>query len=189
MRILLPAALALAAAPALAAEPWTLDRSHSAITFQADHLGYSVVHGRFREFDAEIMFDPEDIEATQVTVTVQADSIDTDWPRRDEHLISQDFLDVEEHPTITFASTGVEQTGENTARLIGELSMLGETREVVWDVVLNKIGPNPINQVETAGFTITGEIERALWGMTYGGDAFAVSVPVKIDVEINPASS
>jgi polyisoprenoid-binding protein YceI len=188
MRLLLLPVAALAAAPAFAAESWNIDRSHSAITFQADHLGYSVVHGRFREFDADVMFDPGNIEATEVTVTVQADSIDTDWPRRDEHLISEDFLNVEEHPTITFESTGVEQTGENTARLFGELTMLGETREVVWDVALNKIGPNPINQVETAGFTITGEIERALWGMDFGGAAFAVSVPVKIDVEINPAS-
>lgn len=182
------AALVLSAAAATAAEPWVVDKSHAHITFTADHLGFSVVHGQFREFDAEILFDPENIGATELTVTVQAASVDTFWPDRDKHIRSADFLNVEAHPTITFTSTAVEQTGENTAKITGDLTMIGETREVTFEATLNKIGPSPFDPNRTiAGVTVTGEIARAEWGMAYGGDAFAARVPVRVDLEISPA--
>ena len=189
MRLIAAPALAaaLAAAPALAAEPWVIDRSHAHITFQADHLGFSVVHGQFREFDADILFDPEAIEATEVSVTIDAASIDTFWERRDQHLRSADFLDVDNHPTITFVSTEVVRTGDDTAEVTGDMTMIGETREVTFDATLNKLGENPFNGTPIAGFTLTGEIRRADFGMTYGGDAFAAVIPIRIDVEINPA--
>jgi polyisoprenoid-binding protein YceI len=182
------AALVLSAGAALAAEPWAIDKSHAHITFTADHLGFSMVHGQFREFDAEILFDPENIAATELTVTVNADSVDTFWADRDTHLRGPDFLNVAEHPTITFVSTGVEQTGENTAVVTGDLTMLGETREVTFDATLNKIGPSPFDASKTiAGFTVTGEIARADFGMTYGGDAFAARIPIRVDLEMSPA--
>ena len=187
---LIPALAFAAALPAAAladAEPWTLDKSHATITFQADHLGFSVVHGVFTEFDADILFDPENIEATELSVVVQADSVNTFWDRRDEHLRSADFLNVSEHPEITFVATAIEQTGEDTATVTGDMTMIGETREVTFDAVLNQIGENPFNGTPIAGFTLTGEIRRADFGMTYGGDAFAAVIPVQIDVEINPA--
>lgn len=187
MRLAISALALLVAAPAFAAEPWTLDRSHSQITFQADHLGYSLVNGRFEAFDADILFDPEAIADTQVSVVIDAASIDTGWAARDEHVRGGDFLDVETYPEITFVSKAVEQTGENTARLIGDLTLIGETREVVWDVTLNRLAPNPFNGAPTAGFAIEGEIVRADFGMDFGGDAFAARVPVRIDVEITPA--
>jgi polyisoprenoid-binding protein YceI len=181
------AALALVAAPALAAEPWKIDKSHAHVTFQADHLGFSMVQGQFREFDAEILFDPENIGATALTFTIQAASVDTAWPERDKHIRSADFLNVEAHPTITFVSTGVEATGENTATVTGDLTMIGETRPVTFAATLNQIGPSPFNPALTiAGFTVTGEIRRADWGMAYGGDAFAAVIPVRVDLEISP---
>jgi polyisoprenoid-binding protein YceI len=187
MRSTILAAALLAAAPAFAAEPWELDKSHATISFRADHLGFSSTHGVFRAFDADILFDPENIEATEVTVTIDAASIDTFWEARDNHLRSADFLDVDNHPTITFVSTGIEQTGENTAILTGDMTMIGETREVSFNATLNQLAPNPFNGAPTAGFTLEGEIMRADFGMNFGGDAFAVTVPVTIDVEIfNP---
>jgi len=186
-----PLALAatLVAAPAAAVEPWTLDKSHAHITFLADHLGFSVVHGQFREFDMDIMFDPEDIAATELTVTIQADSVDTFWEARDKHIRSKDFLNVAAHPTITFVATGVEPTSDTTARVTGDLTMIGETREVTFEATLNKLGPSPFNAEKTiAGFTVEGEIERADWGMTYGGQAFAATIPVRIDIEMSPAN-
>jgi polyisoprenoid-binding protein YceI len=185
---LLPVALAFAAAPALASEPWTVDKSHAHITFTADHLGFSVVHGQFRDFDAEILFDPENIAATQLNVTVDAASIDTDWPERDTHIRSADFLNVDEHPTITFVSKSVEQTGDDTAVVTGDLTMIGQTREVAFEAKLNRIAPSPFDPNRTvAGFTATGEIVRADFGMAFGGDAFAARVPVRIDLEMSPA--
>ncbi|SEA54608.1 YceI family protein [Rubrimonas cliftonensis] len=182
-------AAAVIAAPAFAAERWNIDKSHAHISFQADHLGFSVVQGQFREFDGDIMFDPENIEATEVSFTVQAASVDTFWPKRDEHIRSADFLNVAEHPTITFVSTGVEKTGDDTATITGDLTMIGETREVSFEATLNKLGPSPFNPDQTiAGFVIEGVITRADFGMTYGGDAFAARIPVRVDLEISPAN-
>lgn len=182
------AALALAATGALAADPWVIDKSHAHISFSADHLGFSVVQGQFREFDAEIAFDPEDIAATTISFTVQTASVDTFWAERDTHIRSADFLNAEAHPTITFVSTAVEKTSDTTATVTGDLTMIGETRPVTFEATLNKIGPSPFNPAQTiAGFTVTGEIARADWGMTYGGDAFAARIPVRVDLELSPA--
>lgn len=183
------AALSLAAAPALAAEPWTLDKSHAHITFTADHLGFSMVHGQFRSFDADILFDPDDIEATELSVVIDAASIDTFWEARDRHIRSADFLNVSTYPEITFVSREVRQTGDNTADIIGDLTMIGQTREVVFEATLNKIGPSPFDASQTiAGFTVTGEIERGDFGMDFGLPAFAAVIPIRIDVEISPGS-
>ncbi|MGF1552756.1 MAG: YceI family protein [Paracoccaceae bacterium] len=178
---------ALLAAPALAAEPWALDKSHAAITFEVSHLGFSTVHGVFREMDADIRFDPEAVEDTEVSFVVQADSIDTFWAKRDEHLKNADFFNVEEHPEITFTSTSVTPTGDETAEVKGELTMLGETRPVTFEAELNKLAPSPITQKRTAGFTITGEIDRTEFGMGYGAPAISAVIPVRIDLEITPA--
>ena len=177
---------ALIAAPALAVQPWEIDKSHAHVTFSADHLGFSMVHGQFRSFDADILFDPENIEATEVTVTIDSASVDTFWAARDEHIRSGDFLNVAEHPTITFTSTAVRQTGDNTADIEGNLTMIGVTRPVVFKGTLNKLAPNPFTGEPTAGFRVEGEIVRADFGMTFGGTAFAAVVPVVIDLEITP---
>lgn len=177
------AALAIAN-PVAAAQPWELDKSHAHITFTADHLGFSVVHGQFRSFDADILFDPQNLAATEVTVTIDAASVDTFWEARDEHIRSADFLNVEAHPTITFTSTAVRQTGETTADIDGNLTMIGVTRPVTFRGTLNRLAPNPFTGEPTAGFRVEGEIVRADFGMTFGGTAFAAVVPVVIDLEI-----
>jgi len=181
-------ALAAAATPALAAEPWVVDKNHAQITFAADHLGFSVVQGRFREFDAEILFDPDDIAATKIKVVVKAASVDTGLEERDVHIRSSDFLDAAAHPDITFVSTRVRKTGEDTADVTGDLTLAGVTRETTFNAVLNKIGPSPFNPSQIiAGFVATGEIRRADWGITFGGSNFAEVAPVRIDLEMSPA--
>lgn len=181
-------AASLLAQPALAAEKWVIDPGHASITFKADHLGYSVAHGRFHRFDADILFDPEDLSATELTVTIDAASVDTAWPARDTHIRSRDFLNAEAYPAITFVSTGVRQTSDDTAEITGDLTMIGQTRKVTFDATLNRLAPSPFNPGQIiAGFKVEGVIERALWGMTFGGAAFAEFVPVRIDIEISPA--
>ncbi|TVQ56455.1 MAG: polyisoprenoid-binding protein [Rhodobacteraceae bacterium] len=183
----LACALPLFAAPAIAAQPWVLDRSHAHITFTADHLGFSMVHGQFRTFDADILFDPENIEATELTVVIDAASVDTFWEARDRHIRSGDFLNVSTYPEITFVSREVRQTGDNTAEVVGDLTMIGQTREVVFEATLNKIGPSPFDASQTiAGFTVTGEIQRGDFGMDFGLPAFAAVIPIRIDLEISP---
>ncbi len=184
----LAAALALSPLAAFAA-PWTVDKSHTQITFSVNHLGFSETNGIFRDFEADVSFDPENIEATEVTFTIQAASIDTFWAARDEHVRNKDFLDVANHPTITFVSTAVEQTGDQTATVTGDLTILGTTQSVTFDAVLKGMGPNPFNPDATiAGFQLTGEIDRTAFGVSYGAPAIGTVIPVTVDLEMSPAS-
>jgi len=189
MRTLLPslavtAAVAMAA-PAAVAEPYTLDKSHTAITFQIDHLGFSLTHGRFSEFDAEIDFDAEDPSKSSVVFTIDAPSIDTGWAKRDEHVRGPDFLNVEKHPEIVFTSTKIEKTGDDTATMIGELTMNGKTNEETFEVTLRKMGPSPFGEKRmTAGFAAETTIDRTNYGISYGAGAIGNEVPVRVDLEI-----
>lgn len=182
------AAIALAPFGALAAQPYVLDKSHAVIKFSADHLGFSTVYGFFRDFDAEISFDPEAVENTSVRFVIQAASIDTLWEERDKHLRNADFFNVEQFPEITFVSTSVTPTGGDTARVEGELTMLGQTRPATFEAKLNKIAPSPFQPDKTiAGFSVTGEIDRTAYGMTYAAPAVSAVIPVVIEIEMSPA--
>jgi len=176
------------AAPALA-EPSVLDKSHAHVTFTVDHLGFSKVAGQFREFDAEIDFDPDAVENTQLRFVIQAASIDTFWTKRDEHIRGSDFLDVENHPEIVFEATSVTPTGADTADVTGDLTIRGVTEEVNFEATLNKMGPSPFDATKTiAGFTVTGEIDRTAFGVTYAAPAVGTIIPVEIHLEMSPAS-
>jgi polyisoprenoid-binding protein YceI len=189
---LLLAALALAllapAAPA-AAEPWTVDHDHAYVSFRASHLGFSDVLGRFRDFEAEIDFDPEDVEAASVTFRIAADSVETFHDRRDEHLRSEDFLDAANHPEIVFVSREVRLTSADTAEMVGDLTIRGVTHEETFEVRLNRIGASPFDRERIiAGFLVTGEIDRRRYGSTFGAPAIGAVVPVRVEFEASPAS-
>lgn len=189
MRAIFPsiAAFAIVAAsvPTVMAEPYTLDKSHTAITFQIDHLGFSMTHGRFSEFDAEIDFDVEEPSKSSVVFTIDAPSIDTGWAKRDEHVRGPDFLNVENNPEIVFKSTKIEKTGDDTASMTGMLTLNGKTNEEVFDVTLRKMGPSPFGKnLMTAGFFAETTIDRTDYGISYGAGAIGNDVPVRVDLEI-----
>lgn len=180
---LLGAAMLTAPLPALA--EWQVDPAHTSIAFEVDHLGFSNVKGIFRTFDTEVSFDPEDITATEVSVSIDAASIDTLWDARDEHVRGKQFLDVANHPEITFTSTEVEMTGEDTAVITGDLTLRGVTNPVSLDAVLNRIDANPFNpEQRIAGFTLTGVIDRTDFGIDFGAPAIGAQLPITINVEL-----
>ncbi|MEM1343493.1 MAG: YceI family protein [Pseudomonadota bacterium] len=182
-------ALALASAPA-SAEPYVLDKSHAVISFTVDHLGFSSTKGVFQEFDAEISFDPEAVEDSSVRFVIQAASVNTFWPARDKHIRDADFLHVEEYPEIVFVSTKITPAGGETAKIEGDLTIRGETRPMVFEATLNKIGPSPFDPSKTiAGFDITGVIDRTDFGINYAAPAVGTEIPVTISLEMSPASS
>ncbi len=188
-RLLLTTAL-VTAPLAASAEPWNLDRGHASITFTVSHFGFSDVPGQFRAFDAEIDFDPKNIGATQASFTIDAASFDTNLAARDEHVLSPDFLDVAEYPTITFVSTGVEQTGETTATITGDLTIKNVTNEITFEAVLNKLDASPFDpSLQIAGFTITGEIDRTEFGVDTYAPAIGAVLPVTINLELSPANA
>ncbi len=166
-----------------APQDFVIDGSHSHIVFLVDHLGYSKNVGRFQEFSGEFTMDEDAPENSSVSVTIQSTSVFTDHAERDEHLRSPDFLNAQEFPTITFESTGVEVTGENTAEVTGDFTMMGQTHPVMLDVTFNRVAPHPLPQYDgvlTAGFSARGSLQRSQWGM----DTFVPAIGDDIDLII-----
>ena len=181
------AALILGIPATASAVPYVLDKSHAHVTFSVGHLGFSTVHGQFREFDAEIDFDPGNVEATRVDFTINAASVDTFWEARDKHIRSKDFFDTKTYPTITFVTTSVAPTGSNSAKVTGNLTLRGITKPVTLDATLNKLGPSPFNPNQTiAGFTVEGEIDRTQFGVNYAAPAVSAIIPIRIELEMSP---
>ena len=182
-------ALIFAALPVgVTAAPYVMDKSHAHVTFTVNHLGFSSVHGQFRKFDAQIDFDPNNVEATSVSFQIDAASVETFWEARDKHIRSKDFLDVKNHPQITFATTSVVPTGAESAEITGDLTIRGTTRSITLNARLNKLGPSPFNPNQTiAGFTVTGQIDRTQFGVNYAAPAVSAIIPIQIELEMSPA--
>ena len=168
---------------------WQIDLSHSHVNFSVRHMMISTVRGSFDTFSGTVEFDANDFAATSVDVTIDAASINTREEKRDEHLRSGDFLDVEAFPTLTFKSTGVEVTGENTGRLIGDLTIHGVTRQVALDVNYHGQAKSPWGTT-SAGFSASTKISREEFGLTWnvaletGGWLVGKDIKIEIEIEI-----
>lgn len=168
---------------------WVIDASHSVITFSVRHMMISKVRGRFTRFDGTVDFDEQNPTNSKVQVTIDASSIDTRDERRDGHLMSPDFLDVANYPTLTFVSKRVEVIDESHGRIIGDLTTRGVTREVTLDVEYNGQSKSPWGTI-SAGFSATTKINRKDWGLTWnvaletGGVLVGEEVTIEIEIEI-----
>jgi polyisoprenoid-binding protein YceI len=118
-----------------APERYKIDVAHSSVSFKIRHLGISWVQGVFKDYEGEVVFDPVKPEASSVTVTVQAASVDTGNEKRDNHLRNADYFHVEKFPTLSFKSTKVEKTAKNRYKVTGEFTLLGVTKPLVVDFV------------------------------------------------------
>ena len=183
-------ALALLAAPALAEpELYTLDPGHSQILFSWNHLGFSDTTGMFSGFEGEIMFDEADPANSTVSVQFPVSSMFTGWEQRDDHFMSPDFFNAvaDASPAgdgdnlVTFESTAIEVTGENTAQITGDLTLNGVTKEVVLDTTLNNQGMHPMQQKPWLGFTATTTVTRS----DFNVGAFAPAVSDEVEIEIS----
>ncbi|MBI2993055.1 MAG: YceI family protein [Gammaproteobacteria bacterium] len=152
------------AIPAAAAN-YEIDPSHAFIQFRISHLGYSVLNGRFNTFAGKFTWDKDKLPESGIEVTVQTNSIDSNWAERDKHLRGEDFLDVEKYPTAIFKST--KYTGDaKGGKLEGTLTLHGVTRPLTLDVKFIGEGPDPWGGYR-AGFSATATLKRADFGMTY----------------------
>ena len=177
----LAAATVTAGSAFAAAEKYVLDASHSQVIFSYDHLGFSTTYGMFSGFEGEIMFDQEDPAASSVTVSMPVMSMFTGWEKREGHFMSDDFFGAEEGDMVTFTSTGIEVTGEDTAKITGDLTMNDITKSVVLDAVLNKTGDHPQAGKPWAGFDATTTLLRS----DFGVGAFAPFVSDEVEVMIS----
>ncbi|MGM0422735.1 MAG: YceI family protein [Pseudomonadota bacterium] len=175
------------ATPAMAeSKTYEFDTVHSQIIFFVSHLGFSNSQGEFLEFGGQFSFDPEDVESSNVDVTIDTASIDMDDKKWDDHMKNEDFFHVEKYPHMTFKSTSIEKTGDNTGKLTGDLTLLDVTKPVTLDVTYNKSGPRGDDEYR-AGFSATGTLQRSDFGMNYGlsesGAGIGDEVEIRIEVE------
>jgi polyisoprenoid-binding protein YceI len=168
---------------------YEIDKDHSSVGFKIKHL-FSHVTGSFNDFEGVIDYEPGKPETWKAEATVQAASIDTNNAKRDEHLRKPDFFDVEKYPTLTFKSTKVESTGENTAKMEGLLSMHGVEKPVTFDVQLHGMGNDPWGNSK-AGFSATAKIDRKDFGIIWnqaldaGGLMLGEQVEIILEIEAN----
>lgn len=168
---------------------YRLDKSHSSLIVRLGHLGYSQFTARFETWDAALYFDPAAPENSQINVTIDPRSIASDNPPAGFiDVMRNDFLKAGEFPQITFQSTRVERTGPNTARITGDLTLLGVTHPVTLDARFNG-GYEGMNLDPHAriGLSAHGTFNRADFGMSYGippeGTNLGVSNAVEVIVE------
>lgn len=166
---------------------WRIDPVHSSIQVTAKHLGISSIHGRFNDFAGEIEIG-NPVESSTVAVRIAAASVDTGNSMRDEHLRDPDFLDVEQHPEITFRCTGLRGRGGDTWDLAGDLALCGVTQAVVLDTRFVGVGPDPWGGTR-ASATATAQLRRDDFAMTFnqalptGIAAVGTTLKVQIDVQ------
>ena len=181
--LILAAALTLGATGAFAADKYILDASHSQVLFSYDHLGFSTTYGMFSGFEGEIMFDADNAAASSVSVSMPVLSMFTGWEKRSGHFMSDDFFGAKEGDLISFASTSIEVTGDNTANITGDLSMNGMTKSVVLDATLNKAGEHPQAGKPWAGFDATATVLRSDFGLGKFAPFVSDEVEAKISIE------
>jgi len=166
---------------------WDLDPSHSEVAFSVRHLMLAKVRGRFATFSGSFVTADNPLDS-QVEAVVDLSSIDTNSADRDAHLRSADFFDVDQHPTMSFRSTGIRADGHDWV-VDGELSLHGHTRPVSLELELHGFLPSSPFGDTRVGFTATGEINRDDFGITFnsvlesGGLALANKVQITLEIE------
>ena len=160
-----PVALASPAAMQAGPAAYSVDTGHSSVLFRIKHNDVSWFYGRFNTFNGNFSFDPGSGEITGVDVTVDAESVDTGNKRRDDHLRSPDFFSSKEFPAISFKSTSLRKTGENTFEVTGDLSLHGVTKQIT--VPLEVTGAASGRRGPVAGIHSTFTFARSDYGMNF----------------------
>lgn len=145
---------------------WTFDKAHSKIQFDVAHMVISEVSGQFHDYEGTILADKEDFSDAKIEFSIDVKSVDTDTEKRDQHLRSADFFDVEKYPKITFKSTSMKKAGEKQYKLTGDFTMHGITKTVTLDVKYGGTVKDSYGNIK-AGFKITGTINRTDFGLKY----------------------
>jgi polyisoprenoid-binding protein YceI len=145
---------------------WSLDRTHSQISFSVSHMVVAEAEGKFDAFDVVVMADKDDMTDAKVDVTIQTASINTDNKDRDNHLRSADFFEAEKYPTITLKSKELKKVGDNKYKLIGDFTMHGVTKQVEFDAKFGGVIKDSKGRLH-AGFKVVGEINRQDFGVKW----------------------
>ena len=163
-------------------DKWIFDPAYSTVEFSIRNLWFTV-HGRFGAVEGSIVLDQSDLSRSSVTAVIKADSIDTGNKRRDAHLRTRDFFDVENFPDIEFRSTKVERGRDrDSLNLEGRLTIKGNTQTVKLDVNEMDHSRSPRGE-EFVYYSATTEIDRFAFGFDYGRLLIGRTLKVTINVQ------
>lgn len=168
--------------------PWTLDTAHTHVGFSVKHLMISTVRGRFTAFTGQLDLDETDFTKSAFSGEIDVASVDTGNADRDDHLRTNDFFDVPNHPKMLFRSTRIERKGDDEYVVHGELTLRGVTLPVALDVEYGGVSKSPYGQTVT-GFSAKTTINRKDFGVNFnalletGGVAVGDKVKLELDVE------
>ena len=175
---------------------WKVDASHSKLGFSVTHMMVSETEGKFKVFDGTAVSKTDmDFTDAKIEFTADAASINTEDPKRDGHLKSPDFFDVEKFPNITFKSTSMKPDGKGKTSYIleGDLTMHGVTKKVKFLAIgASKTVKDPYGNIKN-GFKVNGTINRKDFGLTWnaaleaGGVAVSDEVQIQLNIELNQA--
>jgi polyisoprenoid-binding protein YceI len=160
---------------------WVLDPSHSELLFKVKHLMIANIKGEFRKFEATL--EGDDLSRARINVKIDASSVFTNEEKRDNHLKSADFFDVENHREILFKSREVRKTDDSKFQLIGDLSIRGISKEVVLDAEFGGVNKDPWGN-EKAAYSLNGKINRKDWGLNWNAALETGGVLVSDEVRI-----
>lgn len=169
---------------------WKIDKAHSKVAFHVRHMMISKVHGEFTDFDVQLSLDPKNLGNAKISATIDADSVETGQPKRDEHLKSADFFDTDEFPAIKFESTSFQKSGGDNVELKGNLTIHGITKPIT--LKGEQLGPvkNPLTDTKSVGYSLTGELNREDYDLTWnkamesGGVLVGKTINVAIEAEV-----
>lgn len=192
MKSMILALLAVFTFPAFAqSNTWNIDPNHTRPSFAVGHLLISTVRGDFGKTEGVIHLDEKDITKSSVEVTIDVSSIDTRVEARNKHLMSKDFFDTANFPTMTFKSTKISHAGPGKLKVSGELTMKGVTKLVVLDVVgPTKAVTDPWGGTRR-GLAATVKVSRKAFGITFDPVGISDEVAITIDAEftkVQPAT-
>ena len=182
--------MSTSATPVATATTWNIEPNHTLVEFSAKHMMITTVKGRFRDVSGTIVIDEANPARSRAEVSMAAATIDTCVAQRDQHLVSADFLDAENHKAITFKSKRIDgaraEAGEEFT-VVGDLTIRGTTREVTLKASYEGRGKDPWGG-ERISFTASGKIDRRDFGLTWNqaleAGGILVSNDIKISIEV-----
>lgn len=167
---------------------WNIDTAHSQVGFAVRHMMISTVRGKFAKFDADVQLELTNLAQAEVTARIDAASVDTGDEKRDGHLCSADFLDAEKHPTIEFKSTSVSRQ-DTSLTVHGLLKIKGQEQPITLQGEMVGPGKDPWGNTKL-GFSLSGDIDREQWGLTWnqaleaGGVLVAKKVKLELEIQL-----
>lgn len=167
------------------AQTWTLDKSHSKLTFTIVHLGISEQEGFFKNFSLKFSATKEDFSDANIELVAETNSIFTDNESRDEHLKGADYFDAAKFPNLTFKSKSFTKVSGNKYKLTGDLTIKGVTKILDFDVTYFGTTTHPKTQKRIAGFKLTGAINRIDFGVGKSSAALSDEVTITANIEIS----